>query len=320
MMTNLRRPQPLPADRSTFFLRFVVLVGLGGLVCFGLARYISAQIVRLREATRKLAAGELNTRLGANAARGRDEIAQLSRDFDLMADRLEQLILSEKTLTRDISHELRSPLARLGVALELAKSKSDATLTPSLARIETEAARLNDMISRLLFLSKLETGIVGYDETAFNLTAALQQIADDADFEAKAAGKAVRLGETPTLSINGNEGLIRSALENVIRNAVRYTTTVHPVEVTMETENDFVVVTVEDGGGGVPQSELDKLFRPFYRVGEARERRAGGVGLGLAIAERAIHAHDGSITALNSSNGLRVTIKLPLHGARQRTT
>jgi len=220
-------------------------------------------------------------------------------------------VTSEKRLTQDISHELRSPLARLNVALELAKNKSSAETLPLIGRIETESQRLNEMISQLLVLSKLETGSENFQKREINLTKLFEQIIADADFEAKGNEKAVKILQKDAVRVFGNETLLRSAIENVLRNAVRYTADKTTVEVKLSAENKRAVVSVRDYGAGVPEAEIKKLFRPFYRVNAARERKTGGIGLGLAIAERAVHAHQGTIKAQNTENGLAVEISLP---------
>lgn len=317
MITRLRRPQVFAPDRTSWILRILAVILTGGLVCYGLARYLTNPIVRLRAATRELASGELSARIGEKAGRGRDELAELAREFDLMAERIESLVSSEKRLTRDISHELRSPLARLGVALELAKKKSHPEVEVMLQRIEIESARLNEMISRLLLLSKLENGVPESKFESVELKGLVADIVADADFEARHENKFVKFEASDDLSILGNEELVRSAVENVLRNAVRYTGSGTTVTVGLSRDGDAAIIVVEDYGGGVPEAELENLFRPFYRVGEARERQAGGVGLGLSIAMRAAEAHGGTIHAANTDHGLRVTVRLPRNGGRR---
>jgi two-component system sensor histidine kinase CpxA len=226
-----------------------------------------------------------------------------------MAERIESLIVSQKRLSRDISHELRSPLARLNVALELAKKKTNGDASALLDRIEIESTRLNEMIGRILTLSKLESGATDVERAKIDLTELVRDVVADADFEAGAHDKSVSMSAVECMVV-GNESLLRSAIENVLRNAVRYTGPSTAVRVSLETVNGDAVITVRDQGGGVPEEELQHLFRPFYRVGEARERKTGGIGLGLAIAERAIRAHHGSISARNDNGGLAVEIKL----------
>jgi len=310
LITQWERPrQPtFFASAQTQILRILALIFTAGLVCYGLARYLTAPIGKLQIAARQFASGDLHTRLDTKR---RDEFGELAREFDQMAERIETLVTSEKRLTQDISHELRSPLARLNVALELAKNKSSAETLPLIGRIETESQRLNEMISQLLVLSKLETGSENFQKREINLTKLFEQIIADADFEAKGNEKAVKILQKDAVRVFGNETLLRSAIENVLRNAVRYTADKTTVEVKLSAENKRAVVSVRDYGAGVPEAEIKKLFRPFYRVNAARERKTGGIGLGLAIAERAVHAHQGTIKAQNTENGLAVEISLP---------
>jgi signal transduction histidine kinase len=293
--------------------QILVVIMTAGLLCYGLARYISSPIGKLRRATQKLAEGDLQTRVAPEVGNRHDELASLAKDFDEMAERIENLLDSQKRLTQDISHELRSPLARMNVALELAKQKSvNEAIAPILERIENESNRLNEMIGRLLMLSKLESGAQDFDKYSVNLTKLVENIAADADFEAQAKGKSVKILEKHYARVFGNENLLRSAVENVLRNAVRYTREGTAVEVSLTNGKGQAEINVRDFGEGVPEAELENLFRPFYRVGEARERKTGGIGLGLAIAERAVHAHKGTIKARNTENGLTVKIKLPI--------
>ena len=165
------------------------------------------------------------------------------------------------------------------------------------------------MISRLLTLSRLETGSDEFERTEIDLKPLVEQVVSDADFEANAVGKSVRITRADSCRITGNEELVGSAVENVLRNAVRYTRDGTTVEVKLESEDGKATVTVRDHGGGVPDDELENLFRPFYRVGEARDRNSGGTGLGLAIAEQAVKAHRGHIQARNDNGGLVVEMR-----------
>ncbi len=312
-LIQFKRPPPISLwnELQNRWLQILVTILTAGLVCYGLARYLSSPIGKIRRATKKFAKGDLQTRVGAEVGNRRDELASLARDFDEMAERIENLLTSQKRLTQDISHELRSPLARLNVALEIAKQKSvNEATAPILERIETESNRLNEMIGRLLMLSKLESGAGDYSKRKLNLTKLVETVAADADYEAKANKKAVKIVEKQDLQVFGNENLLRSAVENVLRNAVRYTTS--DVEVSLKNGGGQAKIVVRDYGEGVPEDELEKLFRPFHRVGEDRTRRTGGIGLGLAIAERAVHAHEGTISAKNTENGLLVEIILPV--------
>ena len=303
-------PSPLFWGSGLGYLRLGGVLLTGVILCWLLAAYLTSPIRKLREATNRLAEGDLSTRVADKVGRRRDEIADLARDFDAMAERIENLVSSQQRLSRDVSHELRSPLARMNVALEIAKQKSNGDTSTVFQRIETESQRLNDMISRLLTLSKLESGSKDFDRRELNLKSLVEQVAADADFEANAKNRSVKVVHADECRVLGSDSLIRSAVENVLRNAVRYTKEGTAVEVSLNRSNGKATVKILDHGEGVPEQELANLFRPFYRVGEARDRGSGGTGLGLAIAEQAILAHDGSITAKNNGEGLVVEIVL----------
>ncbi|MDQ1706850.1 MAG: two-component system, OmpR family, sensor histidine kinase CpxA [Pyrinomonadaceae bacterium] len=302
-------------------LHLLAIILLGALFCYGLARYLTSPVAKLRAATQQLAQGNLRARVGPALGNRRDELASLAADFDRMADKIESLINSQRRLLGDISHELRSPLARLNVALELARQRSGTEATGALERIQREAETLNEMIGQLLTLTRLESGAEEIRKSEFDLTRLVTEVAADAEFEARSRERSVKLSPSPSCRVVGNEQLLRRAIENVVRNAVQYTAPETAVEVKLELPADSpsyprqpsVVITVRDHGAGVPESALSEIFRPFYRVDEARNRDAGGVGLGLAIAERAVRLHGGKVEASNAkSGGLIVTIELPV--------
>lgn len=310
-------PPPFLGEPRVRYLRLLGLLITAILVCYALARYLTSPIVKLGTAAREFAAGNLTTRVAGTIGKRRDEFGKLAADFDEMAERIESLLTSEKRLTRDISHELRSPLARMNVALGLARKKAGDEAVPILDRIEKEAEQLNEMIGKLLTLSKLERGTDDISMVRIDLSKLVRDISADAEFEAVANDRMVRCEIGAECRIIGSEYLLRSAVENVVRNAVRYTQKGTSVDVALAIENETAAISVEDHGDGAPDGELENLFRPFYRVGEARERRSGGVGLGLAIARRAVIVHHGSIVAENTGTGLKVTIKLPLNDERR---
>lgn len=292
------------------YMRLAGLLLTGVVLCWLLALYLTSPIRKLREATNKFAGGDLTTRVAEKVGRRRDEISDLARDFDSMAERIESLVMSQQRLNRDISHELRSPLARMNVALEMARQRATPETMPQLTRIENESFRLNEMISRLLTLSKLETGSQDFDRHELNLKGLVEQIASDADFEAKARNRSVRVVRADDCRVIGSENLLHSAIENILRNAVRYTKEGTAVDVSLSNGNGRAVITIADHGEGVPEVELKNLFKPFYRVEEARDRGSGGTGLGLAIAEQAVKLHKGTISAKNTEDGLEVEIVL----------
>jgi two-component system sensor histidine kinase CpxA len=235
-----------------------------------------------------------------------------------MAARLESLVKAQSRLLNDISHELRSPLARLNVALGLARQRSGPEAATMLERIELEASRLNELIGRLLTLARLEDGEQRVPSTPVALDEVVLAVTEDAEFEAQARGCHVR-SHIPEgdWSVRGQASLLHSAIENVVRNAIRYTREGTAVEVQLErklgADGAEAVVSVSDSGSGVPSDALEKLFQPFYRLDEDRGRQTGGVGLGLAITERAVRFHGGRVVAFNrAEGGLRLEIFLPL--------
>jgi signal transduction histidine kinase len=303
-------------------LRLIVATLVGGLFCLWLARYITAPVMELRSAARELASGNLASRADKAILRRNDEIADLSRDFNLMAERIETLMSSQRLLIQNVSHELRSPLARLNVALGIAYRRPDPEMQAPLERIEREAGRLNDLVGNLLKLARWESGIDPVEKSEVRLDALVQEIAADADFEARSADRAVRLQVAQSCSLKGVRELLHSAIENVVRNAVKYTAPGTEVEVDLECDSrktqNFVVVRVRDHGEGVPEEALKNLFKPFYRVSSARDRASGGTGLGLAITETAVRLHGGHVTAKNvPSGGLAIEILLPLNGGQE---
>jgi two-component system, OmpR family, sensor histidine kinase CpxA len=295
-----------------------ILIGVvsSGLVCYLLALYLTAPVVRLRAATQRLAAGDLTARAGGLAARRRDEMAQLVRDFDTMAERLEESVNAQARLLHDISHELRSPLARLNVASALARQRAGEEARGALDRIDLEAERLNDLIGGLLAIARLESGSDA-ERSPILVGEMVEEIAADADFEAQGRNCRVESVIKDDCVVNGAPILLHSAIENVVRNAARYTREGTSVQISLErvqgTEHPEAVIRVADSGPGVPEDALDKLFRPFYRIDDARGRQTGGVGLGLAITERAVRLHGGTVQASNRpEGGLQIEIRLPL--------
>jgi two-component system, OmpR family, sensor histidine kinase CpxA len=320
--TLVLSPPPGPrlflGPRGLPFPGLIIAVISSGLVCYMLSWFLTMPVVRLRAATQKLAAGDLTARAGAPNIHRRDEVAGLMRDFDAMAERLENLVKAQSRLLNDISHELRSPLARLNVALGLARQRSGMEAADMLERIELEASRLNELIGRLLTLARLEDGLQHVPPTPVALDEVVLSVAEDAEFEAQARKCHVR-SDIPEgeWSVQGQPSLLHSAIENVVRNAIRYTREGTAVEIKLKREvlpeGAQAVVTVTDCGSGVPPDALEKLFQPFYRLDDDRGRQTGGVGLGLAITERAVRFHGGRVAAFNrTEGGLRLEIHLPL--------
>lgn len=306
-------------DPSALLLRALAVILAAGALCYLLARYIVTPVVKLREVTRQLTEGDLSARVGPRLGGRRDELAAMGHDFDEMASRVETLVGAQTRLLRDISHELRSPLARLSVALDLARKRAGAAAAGDLDRIEREAKRLNEMVGQLLALSRWESGGRDARLESFDLAAVVREVASDADFEAQARDCSVVVEECDACVLRGTQALVRSAVENVVRNAVRYTPAGTAVRISLKCDagdagRAEAVIVVRDEGAGVPEEALTDIFRPFYRIDDSRTRETGGTGLGLAITERAVRLHGGTVTAANPpGGGFLVELRLPLN-------
>lgn len=289
---------------------------VSGLVCFLLVRYLVGPVERLQHATEALAGGDLRQRVGPSLGRRRDEIADLAHSFDRMAERLDTLIRSQKQLLTDVSHELRSPLARLQAALGLARQRTGEKVQPELNRIDREAERLNDLIGQLLSLARLESGVYTPKKEPVDLNELLTTVVGDARLEAQARHRQVHLeSDQGPVTVHANPPLLHSVFENVVRNGIRYTADRTAVTLSLHRDTPqagWVEVRVRDHGPGVPEKMLARLFEPFVRVGDDRDRGSDGHGLGLAIAERAARLHGGEIFARNEPDGgLMVVVRLP---------
>jgi two-component system, OmpR family, sensor histidine kinase CpxA len=295
-------------------IRLTIAIIISGLICYLLSVYLTQPLRSLRLAAKSIGTGKLNTRVGRLKGHRRDEIAELSDEFDQMAEQLEAIINSKERLLQDISHELRSPLARMQIAIELGRQKASKTAEPEFNRIETECSRLNSLIGEILEFARLEKSTTFLNKTLINLPNLVKQIIDDANFEMNTNILAVNFYPTDC-KIFLDERLIHRAIENILRNALRYSAPDPQINVSLHwaESNTEIYIDIEDNGSGVPEEELDKIFNPFYRVDSSREKKTGGYGLGLAIAEQAIKLHQGYIQATNRKNGgLRVRIILPI--------
>jgi two-component system, OmpR family, sensor kinase len=289
---------------------FIALV-VSALTSWWLAQHLSAPIRRIQEGARALASENPALRVSAGLEGRHDEVAVLARDFDAMADQLRANRSAITQLLRDISHELRSPLARMRVALGLAR-QPPADLSRQLDRLEREIERLDSLISQVLKLARLHGTDAPFAREAFDLDEVIEEVVRDANFEGAVKNCRVRLQGAASAAINGNRELLRSAIENVLRNAVHYSPRDVPVDVSITHAEAGVVILIRDHGPGVPDSDLERIFEPFYRVAESRDRDSGGEGIGLAITAQVIKAHGGSATAANSSGGgLEVRLNLP---------
>lgn len=300
--------------------RVLAVVLAAGVLCYLLARYMVTPVVKLREVTRQVTGGDLSARVGPRLGGRRDELAAMGHDFDEMAARIETLVGAQTRLLRDISHELRSPLARLSVALDLARKRAGPAAAGDLDRIEREAKRLNEMIGQLLALTRRESDGDRLRAESFDLAALVREVAADADFEAQGRDCTVVVEECDACAMRGTPQLLRSAVENVVRNAVRYTPEGTAVKISLRClragATAEAVINVLDEGAGVPEESLKDIFRPFYRMDDSRTRETGGTGLGLAIAERAVRLHGGTVKASNvRGGGFVVELRVPVSAA-----
>lgn len=321
-------PPPPPHERDRSFWSFLggdkgvrplVFLPVAGVICYLLARSFSAPLARLRRISRQIAAGDLSARVGISLGKPGNEIGDLARDFDHMAERMEGLVNGQKRLLLDISHELRSPLARLNLALELAKKRFNAEDDDILARIGRESERLNALIGQLLTLTRSEAFVIDRDTPQVGLPELIAEIAGDVGFEISAQEKEVRILDVEPLAVIGSQELLRQAIENVVRNGAYYTrpgtaVTIRLFSLCDKTATTWAIVQVRDHGPGVPEEAIAHLTDPFFRVAEARDRNSGGSGLGLAIAHQVVQQHGGRISIRNTADrdGLLVDIHLPL--------
>ncbi len=312
--TLTRMLRPFQRSPGIYLVWLAIAILLSGLVCFGLAQYMSRPIRKLQVAAKKLSQGQLDTRVSDSIGNRRDEIADLGQDFDLMASRLQSLVNNQKQLLSDISHELRSPLARMQLAVGLARKKLGPDVSTEMERIEQETERLDELVGQSLTLSRLDAGAVYAKDDFIDIGELLESIINNCDFEATEQKKKVVLTIDNSWTILANGELLHRALENIVRNAIRYTEVGTRVEVNLnQQDKTHFKITIGDQGPGVPENKISGLFEPFVRLSEARDRDSGGYGLGLAIAKRAIEFHKGTISASNkSTGGLLVEVILPL--------
>jgi two-component system sensor histidine kinase CpxA len=285
----------------------VFVMAAGVLLCYWLALYLTSPVRKLEKAVERFGRGDLSARVGSNRS---DELGQLARTFDRMAGRIGTLLTAERRLLLDISHELRSPLARLGVAVELARSGDDAH--SALNRIQKESDRLNALVGQLLQVTRAEGDPSSLRRAPLRLDELVRQLVDDSSIEAAAHGCELKYEKREPVTVAGDAELLRRAVENVIRNAIRHAPRETAVEISVASDNGNAVVGVRDQGSGVPEEALPRLFDAFYRVEGDRDRASGGTGLGLSIARRAMELHKGSIRARNARPGLEVEMELPV--------
>ena len=283
------------------------MMAAGVFLCYLLAYYLTYPVRQLQHAVERFGRGDLSARA---KPRRRDELGDLGRTFDRMADRIQTLVDAEHRLLLDISHELRSPLARLRVAVELARSGQNRE--QQLDRIDKEAERLNSLVGGLLQVTRAEGDPAALRREPVRLDRLLEELVADASIEAGAGGGEVHLVSAQPVTVPGDAELLRRAIENVIRNAIRHAPAATAVEASLEAADGRAVVRIRDYGPGVPEEALPRIFDAFYRVETDRDRASGGAGLGLSIARRAVELHKGAIRAWNAGPGLLVEIDLPL--------
>jgi len=315
---------PLPTKhflgviRDNLWWIFALAIGISGAICYALARYLTGPVVALREATRQLADGALDTRVDQRLNRRRDELGSLAQDFNTMASQLEHYQQAQQRLIQDISHELRSPLARLQVAQELATTSDPEKRQRALSRITREAERLNEIIDYLLLLPKLETTSTDTLDDTIDLVALIEETVSELQDHSGAPRSEPALevrfhnhSQRSEWLVATKGPLLKNVIENLLSNAARYCGS--PGRITLQLQEsgpDSIELRVTDNGPGVPEAELPHIFKAFYRVDAARDRASGGYGLGLAISKRILDLHQASITARNlETAGLEVCIR-----------
>jgi two-component system, OmpR family, sensor histidine kinase CpxA len=289
--------------------QFAVAAVVSAVTCLLLTRYFIDPIRKLQRSTESFGRGNLGSRPDASLLERRDELGDLSRTISQMSSRIGTLLSSQKNFLIQVSHELGSPLSRMNVALALARRKANPALLPELNRIQGDSSELNSMVQQLLRLARLESGLEQEEEEVYSLHELLQQVCFDNQFTAEQTSKQVYLLSSPQIKMRGHRELLKRALDNILRNAIRFTPQGGRVEVdVLSRPNGIVVIQVRDNGAGVQDDKLDTIFEPFVRASSDRS----GAGLGLAIARQAIHANRGTIRALNRlEGGLLIEVSLP---------
>lgn len=295
--------------------QLVLATLISAAICLALAAYLTLPLRRLREAAGAYGNGDFSRRVAPTLGRRKDEIVDLAQSLDNMAERIDALIAAQRGLLRDVSHELRSPLARVQVAVGLARQRVGNQAENELARIDAEMDRLNELIGRIIDFSRLDAGLYVAQHEALRLEQIVTDVADDARLEADAK-QCIIIANLPAVApYVGDAALLASAIENVVRNALRHAPAGSEVELSLDSDTTGYTVTVADAGPGIPDEMLDKVFEPFFRVDDHRNPQ-GGIGLGLAIAKKAIAAHGGRIDLENrglhnNDSGLKVSLHLP---------
>jgi two-component system sensor histidine kinase CpxA len=298
-------------------LRVAAAALLSALISFFLARSLATPLEAVRDASRKIAAGDLATRVSPGLPARQDEIGQLAADFDAMATRLEAMQVANQRLLQDVSHELRSPLARLSVALEIARKKGAGNIESEIDRIGLESERLEKLVNDVLGLLRESSRAPSSLDEDFDLGELLSDLVEVVNYEVPEGKPGIVWNPAGPCPFHGDRELIWRAVENLLRNAVRHTDPDRGVVLTLDAGRRKAqwLIQVRDFGPGVPEEEVEKIFKPFYRVQESRDRGSGGHGLGLSIAANAVRRHGGTIDARNGADGgLVVRVRLPAAG------
>ena len=302
---------PDPPPTWTYLPYYFLVIGATGVLCWIASAGVVAPIRRIASSIAQFGQGDLAIRVHNTR---QDEIGQLGRSFNQMAERLQNLIMSERRLLGDISHELRSPLARLKFAIKLARTSADGKA--ALDRIERDVDRISALVADIVEINFIESGPAVEETGVAKLADILDEIIRDCAMEAEIHGCRVAVAGQTALRFEGNRELLRRAIENILRNAIRYSPECSTIEVCAEQTSEHATIRIRDYGPGVPDDALIRIFDPFFRVEEARDAKGGGSGLGLSIAKQAVLAHRGTLTAENAFPGLCVRIVLPLRTAQ----
>ena len=315
MKSDLRQiGEILWGEGLPFSISLILLVTL---LCFALAYHIASPIHSIQATARRVAQGDLKARVPSSVSRRFDELAPLAKDFDSMVNRLDSLIQNQKNLLNSVSHELRSPLARINISLALLRNRCPADSDDLFQRLDRDVVRIDLLMGQLLTLSRLEARVSSAEREDVDFAQLVEEVAADANFEAQALGKSVSFQTTASIILrNADPHALRSACENIIRNAVRFTPPGSDVQIVLEVDRSapepLASLSIRDHGPGVPESSLPAIFQPFYRINSDGEK-TGGNGLGLAIASEAIRMHRGTIRAENlRPTGLQIIIQLPV--------
>ena len=294
----------------TYLPYYLLVIGATGALCWIASVGVVSPVRRIASSIAQFGQGNLSVRVHSTRP---DEIGQLGRSFNQMADRLQQLIVSERRLLGDISHELRSPLARLKFAIKLARTSPDTK--SSLDRIERDVDRLTTLVADIVEINFIESRPIIPETGNVRAAEIMEEVIRDCALEAESHGCRIAVTGRLTGEVEGNRELLRRAVENVLRNGIRFSPQFSTIDVSVSESTHTATITIRDYGPGVPEQALTQIFDPFFRVEEARDANGGGSGLGLSIAKQAVQLHHGAITAENASPGLRVQITLPIRSA-----